>query len=277
MDIIELALREDIGDGDITTSYFIDPQRLAKASIIAREPCVFAGGKVAREVFQRIDPSLQINIRRKDGDPLKEGDRVLEIFGKAVPILTAERTALNFLQRLSGVATLTRRYVDAISGTSAVLLDTRKTTPGLREFEKAAVRAGGGANHRLGLYDQVMVKDNHLTAMTESALLKAITRVRSERPEIKIELEADTIDQVRRFATLPGVERILLDNMTADQIRQALVFRRPGLFFEASGGIHLENIREIAATGVDFISVGGLTHAARAVDLALDFQPSPLE
>ncbi len=272
MDIVELALREDIGDGDVTSAYFINPKQSGMATLIAREPCVLAGSNVAEEVFRRVDPSLQINILQRDGERLEQEDKVLEIFGKATAILTAERTALNFIQRLSGVATLTRRYVDAISDTNAILLDTRKTTPGLREFEKAAIVAGGGTNHRFGLFDRVLVKDNHLAAMSHDSLVKAIARVRRERPNIKIELEADTLDQVRQFATFEGVERILLDNMTAAQIRQALAFRKSGLTFEASGGIHLENIREIAATGVDYISVGSLTHAARAIDFALDFR-----
>jgi len=272
MDIIDLALREDIGIGDVTSSYFVDPKQFARATLIAREPCVLAGSHVTEEIFRRVDASLQINIFRRDGERLDQGAEVLEIVGKAIGILTAERTALNFIQRLSGVATLTRRYVDAISGTHAILLDTRKTTPGLRKFEKAAIIAGGGANHRFGLFDKVLVKDNHLAAMSHHSLAEAIARIRRERPDIQIELEADTLDQVRQFVTLEGVGRILLDNMSPNQIRQALSLRRQGLTFEASGGIHLENIREIATTGVDYISVGGLTHAARAIDLALDFQ-----
>ncbi|PWU10013.1 MAG: nicotinate-nucleotide diphosphorylase (carboxylating) [Verrucomicrobia bacterium] len=275
MDIIDLALYEDIGDGDVTSAYFVDPQQFARAVLIARESCVLAGGKVAEEVFRRVEPSLQIAVLRRDGERLEQGDQIMDLFGKATAILTAERTALNFIQRLSGVATLTRRYVDAISGTHAILLDTRKTTPGLRKFEKAAIVAGGGTNHRIGLFDKVLVKDNHLATMSRDALVEAIARVRRERPGVKIELEADTLEQVRRFAALGGVERILLDNMTPAQIREALTFRKPDLTFEASGGIHLENIKEIAATGVDYISVGGLTHAARAIDLALDFQIIP--
>ncbi len=271
MDIIELALREDIGEGDVTSAYFIDPKQTATAVIVARESCILAGGDVAAEVFRRVDPNLHIKILRQDGERLERDDRVMEIFGKAAATLTAERTALNFIQRLSGVATLTRRYVDVISGTSAVLLDTRKTTPGIRKFEKAAIVAGGGTNHRFGLFDKILVKDNHLLMISDNALIEAIARVRKERPDMSIELEADTLDQVRRFAALDGIGRILLDNMKPEQIRQALAFKRSELTFEASGGIDLETIRDIAATGVDYISVGSLTYSARAMDLSLDF------
>lgn len=272
IDIIEFALREDVGKGDITSTYFVELGLTANASVIAREACILAGIGVTAEVFHRVDPELRIKILRKDGDRLKCGDTALEVFGRAAPILTAERTALNFVQRLSGIATLTRCYVDAISGTSTVLLDTRKTTPGLRKLEKAAVVAGGGRNHRFGLFDRVLVKDNHLMVISNEALVRAIDRVRKEQPEVGVELEADSLDQVRRFAGLEGVEQILLDNMSPEQIRHALTFRRPGLTFEASGNIHLKNIREFAETGIDYISIGALTHSARAMDFALDFR-----
>jgi nicotinate-nucleotide pyrophosphorylase (carboxylating) len=270
-DLIDLALAEDIGAGDVTTRFFTGPERRAEARIVAREACVLAGTSAAEEVFRRVDAELEILREAEDGTALAIGAAALTVRGSAGSILTAERTALNFLQRLSGVATLTRRYVEAIAGTAAQILDTRKTTPGWRLLEKAAVRAGGGTNHRIGLFDMVMVKDNHLAAgTTRDALQKAIHRVRSERPGVRIELEADTLDQVREFVALDGVDVILLDNMPPDLLRQAVALRRPGLVFEASGGVTLQTIRAIAETGVDFVSVGALTHSARGVDLSLE-------
>jgi nicotinate-nucleotide pyrophosphorylase (carboxylating) len=195
----------------------------------------------------------------------------MAVHGRAASLLTAERTALNFLQRLSGVATLTGRFVDAVNGTSAKILDTRKTTPGMRLFEKAAVVSGGATNHRFGLHDMVMVKDNHLAASSSlEELQSAISRVKAERPGIRVELEADTLEQVRRFVTLRGVDVILLDNMTLAELREAVSLKRPGMALEASGGVNLETVRQIAETGVDFVSVGEMTHSARAVDLSLE-------
>jgi nicotinate-nucleotide pyrophosphorylase (carboxylating) len=272
-DLIAWALAEDIGSGDVTAEFFTGPDRRASARIVARQPCVLAGGSVAEEVFRRVDDTLQIVHHRGDGDRLERGDVALTISGRAASLLTAERTALNFLQRLSGVATLTREYVEAVRGTPARILDTRKTTPGWRLLEKAAVASGGAVNHRIGLYDMVMVKDNHLAAGTSLADLQAsIRRVRTERPEIRIELEADTLDQVRDFLTLEGVDVILLDNMPPAMLREAVALRKPGLVFEASGGITLETIRSVAETGVDFISVGALTHSAKAVDLSMELE-----
>lgn len=272
-DLIALALAEDIGTGDVTSEFFTGPDRRALARIVARQPCVLAGGRVAEEVFRRVDGSLEIRCDRPDGDRLERGDVAMTISGRAASLLTAERTALNFLQRLSGVATLTREYVEAIRGTSAKILDTRKTTPGWRLLEKAAVAAGGAVNHRIGLYDMAMVKDNHLAAGTSTGDLQAsIRRLREQRPEIRIELEADTLDQVREFLTLEGVDVILLDNMPPALLREAVALRKSGLVFEASGGVTLDTIRAIAETGVDFISVGALTHSAKAVDLSMELE-----
>lgn len=270
-DLIDLALAEDIGGGDVTTEFFTNPERQVRARIFAKERCVLAGVAAAAEVFRRIDESLQIEIVREDGAALEAGDTAVSLSGRAASLLTAERTALNFLQRLSGVATLTRTYVTAIAGTGARILDTRKTTPGWRLLEKAAVAAGGGVNHRIGLYDMVMVKDNHLAAGTSLAELQAaIRKARAARPEIRIELEADTLGQVRDFLTLEGVDVILLDNMPPPVLREAVAMRKPGVVYEASGGVTLDTIRAIAETGVDFISVGALTHSAKAVDLSLE-------
>jgi nicotinate-nucleotide pyrophosphorylase (carboxylating) len=199
---------------------------------------------------------------------LEPGETVIELTGLTRTILTGERVALNFVQRLSGVATLTAQFVKAVHGTGVAILDTRKTTPGLRALEKAAVKAGGGQNHRMGLYDGVMVKDNHLLARPE--LQEAIFSLRRTYPDILIEVEADSIAQAREFVNLNGVDVILLDNMSPDALRACVLLRRPGLKFEASGGVTLTSVRSLAQTGVDFISVGQLTHSARAIDFSLE-------
>ena len=270
---IATALAEDIGGGDVTCVFFVTPGQLGNARIIAKEAGVAAGVEVAAEVFSRVDPELRIEILLPSGSGVVPGNPVLTISGEVRSILTAERVALNFLQQLSGVATLTRRFVDAVAGTKARILDTRKTTPGLRALEKRAVVAGGGTNHRFGLYDMVMVKDNHLAARDDIGFLRqAITRLHAERPGIRVELEADTLDQVRGFLTLDGVDVILLDNMTPDAMREAVTLGAGRVRFEASGGVNLASVAAIAATGVDFISVGALTHSAPALDFSLDLQ-----
>lgn len=271
--LIDAALAEDIGAGDVTSEYFIPEDRLARGWIVAREAGILAGVEVAREVFRRVGASLKVTVVKQDGDRLQPGDRVMEINGSARGILTAERTALNFLQRLSGVASLTGKFVEAVAETGARILDTRKTTPGWRVLEKAAVVAGGGKNHRMGLFDRAMVKDNHLSALGGVTELQgAIFRLKEEKPEVELELEADTLDQVRLFLGLKGIDHILLDNMSLEELREAVSLRREGgPKLEASGGVNLGTVRGIAETGVDFISVGALTHSARALDLAMDF------
>ena len=272
-DPIALALAEDIGPGDATVEFFIDSTIQTRARIFAKEAAVVAGVEVSRETFARVDPRLTVAVERGDGTAVVPGDTVLTIQGRAGSILSAERVALNFLQRLSGVATLTRRFVDAVAGTPAKILDTRKTTPGLRALEKAAVKAGGGHNHRMGLYDMVMVKDNHLLAESAAqGLGAAIARAKAARPGLRVELEADTLAQVRAFLALEGVDVILLDNMTPEELRTAVEMGRGGpVQFEASGGVNLETVQAIARTGVQWISVGALTHSARAVDFSLEF------
>lgn len=277
MRLIDAALEEDVGSGDVTAGYFVPEEAVARAFVMAREEGVLAGGEVAAEVFRRVDAAIEVDLLLRDGTRMGIGARVMEVRGPARGVLTAERTALNFLQRLSGVATATRAYVERVEGTRAKILDTRKTTPGWRRLEKAAVVAGGGTNHRLGLYDRAMVKDNHLVAGRSLGQLQAaIRRLKAERPEVEVELEADTLEQVRSFLELEGVDYILLDNMGPAQLREAVELRgaarSPRL--EASGGVTLETVAKLAATGVDFISVGAITHSAVALDLGLDFVES---
>jgi nicotinate-nucleotide pyrophosphorylase (carboxylating) len=271
LDPIAVALDEDIGAGDITTKFFVPETRRSSARILAREKAIVAGAQTAAEVFRRIDPSIHIQVVLADGAEVNIGESVLEIRGLARSILQAERVALNFLQHLSGIATLTRQFVAAVGNERIKILDTRKTTPGLRELEKAAVVSGGGTNHRFGLYDMVLVKDNHIAGSSGlSELADRIRRVRKARPNLRIELEADNLEQVRNFVELEGVDVILLDNMTPAQMREAVALRKHQIKFEASGGITLENVRRIATTGVDYISVGALTHSPRAIDFSLE-------
>lgn len=274
--LIDLALTEDIGDGDVTSLYFIPEDRMARAFVAVRKDGVVSGVDLAARVFSKVDPTLEVEVLIPDGSRVSEDALLISIEGKARSILTAERTALNFLQRLSGVASLTAKCVDLIKGTSARILDTRKTTPGYRILEKQAVVDGGGVNHRLGLYDRAMVKDNHLVAEGGiEAIQTAIHRLKTEKPEVEVELEADNLDQVRTFLAMDGVDYILLDNMTLDELREAVAARgeRSSPLLEASGGVTLQTLRRIAETGVDFISVGALTHSAPALDIGLDFTP----
>lgn len=275
-DPIAAALKEDIGQGDITTDFFVPETLHATGRIIAREKAIVAGAAAAADVFRQVDPSIEVHIIRPDGTEVAAGDVIIEVRGLARSILKAERVALNFLQRLCGIATLTRQFVDAVGNSSVKILDTRKTTPGLRALEKAAVVAGGGGNHRFGLYDMVLVKDNHLATFEGlTSLAGRIRQLRQERPNIRIELEADDLEQVRAFIELDGIDVILLDNMTPAQIREAIALRRDSIKFEASGGVTLKNVNRIAATGVDYISIGSLTHAARAIDVGLEMTHVP--
>lgn len=271
IDPIAIALQEDLGAGDVTTNFFVPDGLYALGRIIARERAIVAGGQTAAEVFRRVNPKLHVEVLQADGNALIGGETVLEVRGSTRSILTGERVALNFLQHLSGIATLTRQFVDAIGKSRAKILDTRKTTPGLRALEKAAVVAGGGSNHRFNLNEMVLLKDNHLTAGAGlSEIARAIQRLRQERPEIQIEVEAERLDQVHSFLELEGINVILLDNMKPSEMREAVALGRKKVRFEASGGVNLKNVRQIAATGVDYISVGALTHSARAIDMSLE-------
>ena len=275
-DPIAAALKEDIGQGDITTDFFVPATLHATGRIIARERAIVAGTGAAAEVFRQVDPLIDTQIVHRDGEEVAGGDVIIEVRGLAGSILKAERVALNFLQRLCGIATLTRQFVDAVKNRPVKILDTRKTTPGLRSLEKAAVLAGGGDNHRFGLYDMVLVKDNHLMTLDGlSGFADRIKQLRQERPNIRIEVEADDLEQVRTFIEIEGIDVILLDNMAPAQIREAVALRKGKIKFEASGGITLKNVNRIAATGVDYISVGSLTHGARAIDIALELTHVP--
>jgi nicotinate-nucleotide pyrophosphorylase (carboxylating) len=266
-DAVRLALAEDVGGGDVTTDAVVEAHGAGMGVLEVREDCVIAGVEVARETFRQLAPKgVQFPAVLGDGDALKEGDRIDFVVGPLRAILTGERVALNFLQRLSGVATLTRRFVEAAPGVA--IRDTRKTTPGLRALEKAAVLAGGGANHRFGLFDAVLIKDNHIRAA--GGLTLAIERAKARG--MPVEVECETLDQVRE-AIEAGADELLLDNMDVSLLSSAVRLARGDAKTEASGGITLQTVGAVAATGVDAISVGALTHSARAINLALDVKP----
>jgi nicotinate-nucleotide pyrophosphorylase (carboxylating) len=271
---VQAALAEDIGGGDATTLATVPETATAVAVMRAREPLVLAGLDFAEAAFRELSPKIKIEKLSRDGRRNVAGKILLKISGPARAILSAERVALNFVQRLSGVATLTSQFVDAVKGTNAQILDTRKTTPGWRRFEKYAVACGGGKNLRLGLFDMILIKDNHLAALLgekPNAVAAAIQRARKQFPKLKIEVEADTLEQVAQAADA-GAGIILLDNMTPTHLRRAVKIVNGRAKTEASGGVTLKTVRAIARTGVDFISVGALTHSAPAVDIGLDFE-----
>jgi nicotinate-nucleotide pyrophosphorylase (carboxylating) len=275
---VRLALSEDIGSGDVTAAAIVPEHATATALMHAREPLVIAGLPLAEAAFRELSEKVQITHSMRDGERADSGGVLLKISGPARALLSAERVALNFLQRLSGVATLAAQFVQAVKGTRATILDTRKTTPGWRRLEKYAVTCGGGKNHRLGLFDMVLIKDNHLAALQNerpNAIAAAVQRARAKFPKLKVEVEADTLDQVEQ-ALAAGADMVLLDNMSLDQLRTAVEKCRGRAKTEASGGVNLTTVRAIAETGVDFISVGALTHSARAVDIGLDFDGTGL-
>jgi nicotinate-nucleotide pyrophosphorylase (carboxylating) len=272
--VVRAALAEDIGGGDITTEVCVPADARAEAEIIAKEPCIVAGMPFVEAVFAQLDRTLHVRAIVKEGALAQTGQRVCVCTGSTRAILTGERTALNFLQQLSGIATLTKHFVEAVAGTSAQILDTRKTTPTLRLIEKYAVAVGGGTNHRMGLYDAVMIKDNHraiLARLGPTALAAAVEAARQKDPHMPIIIEADTLDDVEA-ALAAGADQILLDNMTLDELRESVKLVAGRAKTEASGGVRLANAGEIAATGVDYISVGALTHSARAVDFSLEMK-----
>lgn len=274
--LIELALREDLGEqGDLTSLAFLPPDQMGNATLVARSPGILAGLPAAALVVAMVDPRIEFQPLREDGAALQPGERIATVRGPMRSILTAERTALNFVQRLSGVATQTRRYVDLVAGLPVHLLDTRKTTPGWRLLEKYAVRAGGGHNHRTGLFDMVLIKDNHLAALAHEPdpIAAAVDRARRSAPGVPIEVEVDSLEQLDR-ALACGPEMILLDNMPPPLLREAVQRRNAAgskSLLEASGGVNLQTLRAIAETGVDRISVGALTHSATALDIGLDY------
>jgi len=270
---VNAALAEDVGSGDVTTTAMIPPEAVASARMVARQELVVCGLSLAEAAFRELDPAAFVERAAEDGQRVARGALLLRVRGSARALLTAERVALNFVQRLSGIATLTARYVAAVNGSKAQILDTRKTTPCWRRLEKYAVRCGGGRNHRFGLFDQVLIKDNHLAALRGAApdpVTAAVERARRLAPGLTIEVEADTLDQAA-LAAAAGADVILLDNMSPAQLSAAVNLVAGRARTEASGGITLETAPAIAATGVDFLSVGALTHSAASVDIGLDF------
>ncbi|HEY0257945.1 MAG TPA: carboxylating nicotinate-nucleotide diphosphorylase [Candidatus Methylacidiphilales bacterium] len=264
------ALGEDRGPADITTMACVKPEVQAQARIFSKEACILAGLPVAEQVFREQDVTLVLTSQVQDGQFLQPGETVLEIKGSAASILTGERCALNFIQQLSGVATNTRLFVEAIAGTKAQILDTRKTVPGLRALQKYAVRCGGGTNHRFGLYDRFLIKDNHVSLMSSgNTLAQAIRAARSLDPEAVLEVEVDRIEQIPEVLSL-GIDVLLLDNMTTEQLRACVALIAGRVMTEASGNMTLERVREVAEAGVDFISVGALTHSVNAIDFSLE-------
>ena len=270
------AVGEDVGPDDVTSRAFIGEEAMAMGVLVAREDCVLAGMDVAEAVFREVDGRLVWETLIQDGQKVGPNQSVAKVRGSARSVLTGERCALNFLQRLSGVATLTAEYAQAISGTRTKILDTRKTTPGLRALERQAVRLGGGVNHRAGLYDGYLVKENHLSLVNSERLPELIQQARASHPDLALVVEADSVELTMKLLLLP-VDRILVDNLTADQVREIVNVKRSrslGIEIEASGGVTLERAQALSQAGVDFISVGKLTHSARSIDFSLDLIPA---
>jgi nicotinate-nucleotide pyrophosphorylase (carboxylating) len=269
--IIHLALTEDLDEaGDVTSNLLLSPSKRGKAVIVAKQRGVIAGLKIVHRVFKKVDPQIEISDLVEEGALVNPPDTIVKIAGPLCSILTAERTALNFLQRLSGIATLTAQFVEQVKGTQAQILDTRKTTPGFRLLEKYAVRVGGGLNHRKGLFDMILIKENHIVAAggVSQAVRTIKENMMRKNLALKVEVEARTLDDVKEALEVK-VDRIMLDNMTLSQIQQAVNLVSGKVELEVSGGVTLKNVRDLAETGVDFISVGALTHSAKALDLSL--------
>ncbi len=268
LDSIQRALAEDIGAGDATTLSIVPPEATMRGQIIAKQDGIIAGLDVARAAYELLDSAVEFSPQLADGSRVTRAGVLALVSGRTSSLLTAERTALNFLGRMSGIATLTRQFVDAVAGTRAVILDTRKTAPGLRAVDKLAVKLGGGGNHRIGLYDMILIKDNHIDYA--GGIEEAVRRAKAARSGLPIEVEARTMNDVRVALSL-GVERILLDNMSVEMMAEAVRLTNGRAKLEASGNVTLETVRRIAETGVDFISVGALTHSAKVFDVSFDY------
>jgi len=269
-EIVRRALNEDIGSGDVTTTWTIPAEARLRGRFLIKAQGVIAGLEVARLTFQELDREVAFTAFAPDGQPVQPGEVVAEVVGPGRAVLAAERTALNFMQRMSGIATLTRRYVQAVAGTRAIILDTRKTSPGIRALDKWAVRSGGGQNHRLGLYDMVLIKDNHIAAC--GGITAAVARVQAHNSQnLPVEVEVKNLPELREALSLK-IDRIMLDNMSLEDMREAVRIAGGRVPLEASGGVNLQTVAAIAATGVDYISVGELTHSVRALDISLEVE-----
>ncbi|MGE3955376.1 MAG: carboxylating nicotinate-nucleotide diphosphorylase [Vicinamibacterales bacterium] len=266
------ALAEDLGTGDVTTDATVPPLQRARGVFLVKQPCVLAGTEVAAETFRQIEAAVDVRFLRSDGDRCEAGQEVGAVIGLARTLLIAERTALNFMQRLSGIATRARAFVDAADG-RITILDTRKTTPTLRVLEKHAVAAGGATNHRIGLYDAILIKDNHVRLA--GGVAQAVARCRTSRPDLRLEIEAQSLDQFDE-ALAAGADVILVDNMTLDDVREAVRRSAGRAKIEISGGVTLDRIPALAATGADYVSAGALTHSAPAIDISFEIEPIPL-
>jgi len=265
---IQQALLEDIGSGDITTNSIVSADAFMQGQIIAKQNGIIAGLDVVQAVYEIVDPKIDFNATTSEGARVDNHQTLATVSGSARSLLTGERTALNFLGRISGIATLTRQFVDAVAGTKAVVLDTRKTAPGLRMVDKLAVLRGGGKNHRVGLYDMMLIKDNHIDFA--GSMKEAVRRARAAHNDVELEVEARTLEDVRAALELK-VNRILLDNMTTEMMAEAVRMTKGRAKLEASGNVNLENVRRIAETGVDLISIGALTHSAKTFDVSFDY------
>jgi len=273
-EIIDRALAEDLCRGDVTTEALISADRRGTGFIVAKKEGILAGINVAKQVFHRVDPELKVEVLLEDGAQVKPGSKVANVSGSIASILAVERVALNFLQRLSGIASETNRYVEAVKGLPVRIMDTRKTTPGLRSLEKHAVRVGGGENHRMSLGDGILIKDNHLAALRSQGLntKQIVARARQNSPQrLPVEVEVGTVSEASEAAEA-GADIVMLDNMSLEDMRKAVKSIHGRALIEASGGITLDNVRAVAETGVDFISIGALTHSARALDISLELE-----
>jgi nicotinate-nucleotide pyrophosphorylase (carboxylating) len=273
-EIVDRALAEDLGKGDVTTDALIPGDRQGTGFIVAKKEGILAGMNVAKQVFQRVGPELKVDVLLEDGARVKPGSKVAKVSGSIASILKAERVALNFLQRLSGIASETNRHVEAVKGLPVRIMDTRKTTPGLRSLEKHAVKVGGGKNHRMSLGDGILIKDNHLAALRSQGLnLKQIvTKARQNSPQqLPVEVEVGSVSEALE-AVEAGADIVMLDNMDLEEMRKAVKSVRGRALIEASGGITLDNVRDVAETGVDLISIGALTHSAEALDMSLELE-----